>query len=548
VLIAYPVVTVLYVGTLADIENVFAVFAGLVVGPILVGGRPRIHVPTLSRREFRWAAAGFLLLSAVGAVVAWLAPVSGPLSRTQSDEVQAESLSESQGLPWVLLIQVVLFLMLARGVYLGRRRSWRWAVGITVVFLVLLLLTAVSLAINSEPGWPSVIYQLLLTLGNLWVLVAGRHAFRNPSPRRARRGGATLLAEPTSDDREEARKLLSRLGTVNRLSWMTTWEENRWYHEPGHEGYVAYRVHAGVAIGLCDPVAATSEERSALFSGFADRAHHEGLVPCVFTVTAEAAANARALKWDTVKVAEEAVIPLDSLAFTGKKWQDIRTALNQAKKSSITYRVGPLGQMPRGVQTQVRAISEGWVGDKGLPEMGFTLGGVEESLDPNVRVGLAVDADTTVHGITSWLPMHMEGGQLAGWTLDVMRRLPDGFRYSMEFLIASACLNFKEEGYSSVSLSGAPLARSAPDPGSVGHGDPGPLDVFLRRLAETLEPYYGFQSLHSFKTKFQPTFEPLYLVFPDEAALPRIGIALTRAYLPDAGLRDLVSAARSGPD
>jgi len=35
------------------------------------------------------------------------------------------------------------------------------------------------------------------------------------------------------------------------------------------------------------------------------------------------------------------------------------------------------------------------------------------------------------------------------------------------------------------------------------------------------------------------------LVFPDEAALPRIGLALSRAYLPEAGVRDLLSLARS---
>jgi len=76
--------------------------------------------------------------------------------------------------------------------------------------------------------------------------------------------------------------------------------------------------------------------------------------------------------------------------------------------------------------------------------------------------------------------------------------------------------------------------------------DRGPLDGFLDTLGGRLEPYYGFRSLHAFKTKFQPWFEPLFLVFPDEAALPRIGMALSRAYLPDAGLRDLVPLARAG--
>ena len=55
---------------------------------------------------------------------------------------------------------------------------------------------------------------------------------------------------------------------------------------------------------------------------------------------------------------------------------------------------------------------------------------------------------------------------------------------------------------------------------------------------------YGFRSLHAFKNKFAPRYAPMFLVFRDEADLPRIGIALTRAYLPDTPLRDLVRMGR----
>jgi phosphatidylglycerol lysyltransferase len=55
-----------------------------------------------------------------------------------------------------------------------------------------------------------------------------------------------------------------------------------------------------------------------------------------------------------------------------------------------------------------------------------------------------------------------------------------------------------------------------------------------------MEPHYGFRSLHAFKSKFSPRYEPLFLAYRDEVDLARIGIALTRAYLPDASLRDLV--------
>ena len=67
----------------------------------------------------------------------------------------------------------------------------------------------------------------------------------------------------------------------------------------------------------------------------------------------------------------------------------------------------------------------------------------------------------------------------------------------------------------------------------------------MTRSSTGSEPVYGFRSLLRFKAKFQPRLAPLYLVFPEAADLPRIGLALSRAYLPEAGVRDFVALARS---
>ena len=48
-----------------------------------------------------------------------------------------------------------------------------------------------------------------------------------------------------------------------------------------------------------------------------------------------------------------------------------------------------------------------------------------------------------------------------------------------------------------------------------------------------LEPAYGFGSLHAYKRKFKPRAVPMYLAVPDLVDLPTVGIAITRAYLPD---------------
>ena len=149
-------------------------------------------------------------------------------------------------------------------------------------------------------------------------------------------------------------------------------------------------------------------------------------------------------------------------------------------------------------------------------------------------VGLAVDADATVHGVTSWLPVYGPDGDGPGWTLDVMRRLPDGFRPVDGVPHRERLPGVPASGAPFVSLSGAPLAHSGG-----GTAERAALERLLDQLGEAMEPLYGFRSLDSFKQKFQPRHEPVYLVFPDEAALPRIGLALTPAYLPDATLRDL---------
>jgi lysylphosphatidylglycerol synthetase-like protein (DUF2156 family) len=125
------------------------------------------------------------------------------------------------------------------------------------------------------------------------------------------------------------------------------------------------------------------------------------------------------------------------------------------------------------------------------------------------------------------MPVHRDGA-LTGWTLDFMRRRGSGgFRGTVEFLIASAARDLRDEGYAFLSLSGAPLAHL--DRGQA----PGGLQRVLDVAGQALEPVYGFRSLLAFKAKFQPAYAPLYLAYPDPVALPAIGLAIGRAYLPE---------------
>jgi lysylphosphatidylglycerol synthetase-like protein (DUF2156 family) len=246
--------------------------------------------------------------------------------------------------------------------------------------------------------------------------------------------------------------------------------------------------------------------------------------------------------WRVLPVGEEAVVDLPGLAFQGRAWQDVRTALNHAARSGITVETGRLDELPDAVRLQVAEISCGWTTGRRLPELGFTLGGLDEAADPEVVVSVAVDPAGVVHGVTSWLPSHRPSdGTVEGWTLDVMRRREgrDAFRPVMELLIATSLLRFRDQGCAWASLSASPLAATGPAADASGRS--AGLELMVQRVATRLEPFYGFRSLHAFKAKFSPRFEPLYLVYPDDVALPRITVALARAYLPEARLRDLAA-------
>nr|WP_269437393.1 DUF2156 domain-containing protein [Arthrobacter sp. zg-Y20] len=344
----------------------------------------------------------------------------------------------------------------------------------------------------------------------------------------------------TARDEERARSLLKTHGG-STMAWMTLWQGNTYWFSPTGNSYVAYRVDSGVAVTVGDPVGPPGELQQTV-AGFAESCTDNGITPCFYSVGGKVRELTAALGFLSLQVAEETVLPLGSLAFKGKKFQDIRTALNAARKQGISAQWISYPTAPLAVLDQLRAISEEWVADKKMPEMGFTLGGLQELDDPEVRCLVAVDNDGTVHAVTSWLPVYRDG-IVTGWTLDFMRRRGTGFRLGMDFLIASAALSLQDEGSRFLSLSGAPLARAVAREPDV-DGSP-VMDRLLDLLGATLEPVYGFRSLLAFKSKFAPQYVPLFMTYPDPAALPAIANALTRAYLPDLSLgQGLVLARR----
>ncbi|RKS93016.1 lysylphosphatidylglycerol synthetase-like protein (DUF2156 family) [Microbacterium sp. AG790] len=372
---------------------------------------------------------------------------------------------------------------------------------------------------GADAEWQIVILLagLLPALAALLVVAGARAVVRRAAP------------VATAADRAAARAAVRRRGT-GTFAHMATWAGNSIWTGPDG-ALVAYRVRSGVAFTVGDPI---GDDRVATIRAFAAFCEERGWMPVFYSVHDETADALAVAGWSRTPVGTEAVLSTAGFSLSGKRRQDLRTAVNRAARESVTASWTRYVDLDASTRAQVDGICAAWASDKSLPEMGFTLGGLAELVDEDVRLMLVVGADGRVHAVTSWLPRQRDG-VVVGWTLDVMRRAEQAMPGAMEFAIVSTIRRAEEDGVPTVSLSGTPLA---PHAGTV----PGRLS---RRVVRALEPAYGFSSLERFKGKFGAEHDALWMCFPEALQLGRIAPALVRTYVPQLRLRGVIAALKA---
>ena len=369
-----------------------------------------------------------------------------------------------------------------------------------------------------------------------WVVIAVALAWATGAgtPRDGRGDRRVGPVEPGSA--RAARELVHVGG--DGFAWMTTWSGNDLWFSADGRAAIAYRRTGHVAVTLGGPFGYPDARRSA-WEGFARFCDDIGWSAVFYSVSPEDVAPLRDRGWSILPVAEDAVIDPNGWTTSGKRKQDVRTSVNRAQRAGLTAVRRRWTELSAAEVRQIESISEEWVATRDLPEMGFTLGGIDEMHDPEVETLFAVDPAGVILAVTSWLPSFRDG-RLVGWTLDVMRRRPDAPNGVMEFLVAAAIQDARERSLEFIGLSAAPLAGVEAAAGGV--------TAALDLVGTVLEPVYGFRSLLRFKAKFGPEFRPLVMALPDPVALPAIGLAVARAYLPGLSARQAITLLRSRAD
>jgi phosphatidylglycerol lysyltransferase len=238
-------------------------------------------------------------------------------------------------------------------------------------------------------------------------------------------------------------------------------------------------------------------------------ANRHGARTVFYEVPARALPHFMDLGLSMLKLGEKACVDLAGFGLGGRRRANLRHGHNRAVKEGATFELlSP--EQTLACMDRLEAISNDWLANQKTREKRFSLGFFDRAYVARVPVAIARHGGDIVAFVTLW-----PAGDRSACAPDLMRYGAAAPRTVMDFLMVEVILWAKAQGFRWYELGMAPLAglpahRLAPLWSKLGR--------FLYRHGASL---YNFEGLRAFKDKFDPVWEPVYLVFP-RRSLPTV--------------------------
>lgn len=198
------------------------------------------------------------------------------------------------------------------------------------------------------------------------------------------------------------------------------------------------------------------------------------------------------------KIGEEAVIDLTAFSLAGGDWVKLRRSINRAERDGLSFEMLPPEAVPP-VMRELGHVSDLWLSTQNASEKGFSLGTFREDYVRSTPVAI-IRLEGRIVAFANVLTTQ-EGHAF----IDLMRSLPDAHRGTMDLLFVRLMEALKQAGFTRLNLGMAPLSGlsdnvRAPLWNRIGH-----------QVFEKGERFYNFKGVKTFKSKFDPEWQPRYL-------------------------------------
>ncbi|MFW6200024.1 MAG: bifunctional lysylphosphatidylglycerol flippase/synthetase MprF, partial [Gemmatimonadota bacterium] len=272
---------------------------------------------------------------------------------------------------------------------------------------------------------------------------------------------------------------------------------------------VMYAIEGRSWIALGDPLG-DPEDFDELIWRFRQAAHRHGGWPVFYQARPDALPLYADVGLGAVKLGEEAYVPLDGFTLEGPGRKGLRRTVRRVEEEGAAFEILARDEVGRALP-ELRRVSDAWLEEKKAREKGFSLGFFTENYLLRTPVAVLRHDDEIVAFANV-----LAGGTREELSADLMRYRPGAPASSMEYLFLRLMLWGAAEGYGRFSLGMAPLSGL----------EAGPLAPLWNRVGAAVfrygEHFYNFRGLRAYKEKFDPAWEPRYLVTPGGLAFPRI--------------------------
>ncbi|MBP2704771.1 DUF2156 domain-containing protein [Microbispora sp. RL4-1S] len=328
------------------------------------------------------------------------------------------------------------------------------------------------------------------------------------------------------EDEERLRALLARYGGQDSLGYFALRRDKSVVFSPSGKAAVCYRVVAGVMLASGDPIGDVEAWPGAI-RRFLDEAARHAWVPAVIGCSERGGEVwTREGRLDALELGDEAVVDVAGFTLDGRAMRNVRQMANRVERLGYTCRVRRAADLSGGERDRVRAAADSWRGTETERGFSMALGRFGDPADGECLVVTAHRDPGDGPGGDLRAVLHFVPWGGDGVSLDLMRRDRQADPGLNELLIVKALQAAPGFGVARVSLNFAMFRSTLARGERLGAG---PVLRAWRGVLVFLSRWFQIESLYRFNAKFQPRWEPRFLVYPTARDLPRIGLAALRA-------------------
>ncbi|MEU3889614.1 phosphatidylglycerol lysyltransferase domain-containing protein [Streptomyces sp. NPDC029041] len=334
-------------------------------------------------------------------------------------------------------------------------------------------------------------------------------------------------ARLTEEDEALLRALLEKHGRRDSLGHFALRRDKAVVFSPSGKAAVTYRVVAGVMLASGDPIGDVEAWPGAI-ERFMDEARAHSWTPAVMGCSETGGEVwTRETGLDALELGDEAVVDVADFSLAGRAMRNVRQMVKRIERAGYETRVRRVRDLGEAELERVRRAADDWRGTDTERGFSMALGRVGDPADGDCLIATAHKQDDhpgpygDLKAILHFVPWGTDGA-----SLDLMRRDRSADPGMNELLIVAALQAAPRFGITRVSLNFAMFRAALARGEKIGAG---PVLRAWRGLLVFLSRWFQIESLYKFNAKFQPRWEPRFVVYRAPADLPRIGFAAMQA-------------------